>query len=210
MGQNTHPWRRVAGLCAAALATTCLAATVQADEWLVDFESGIPGDWQTVDYWGSSPFQWNTDDPGSHGNLTGGSGLYAIADSGRDFGAYDVGLLTAGFDVTAQSMLSYDTDYKHYRGGEKADVDISVNGGSDWTTLLSWGEDHPGPVHVELALGDYAGQSAMIRFHYVDTYSFAFNWYWELDNVTHSIPAPASAALLIPCVLGLTQRRRRA
>ena len=75
--------------------------------------------------------------------------------------------------VSAAS-LTYTANYQNFAGLDFLDVDISTNGGTTWTNLLSWNEDHgtygatPG-VNVTIDLSAYAGQSGlMLRYRYYD------------------------------------------
>ncbi|MEU6317426.1 carboxypeptidase regulatory-like domain-containing protein [Streptomyces sp. NPDC047009] len=127
---------------------------------------------------------WTFDDPGSRGNDTGGSGGSAIVDS--DFSGLqtqDSSLVSPSFDLGSATtpILAFDTDYAGW-AGNTADVDISSDGGTTWTTL--WEKTSiwvRGPAHIELPLDAYAGKSDVrVRFHYT---TIDWGMWWQLDNV---------------------------
>ena len=67
----------------------------------------------------------------------------------------------------------------NYLGGEKADVDLSIDGGATWSNVLAQTTDARGVK--EIAIPQAAGKSAVqVRFHYFDA---SYEWWWEVDNV---------------------------
>ncbi len=83
---------------------------------------------------------------------------------------------TLNFTAAYRDLEARAIDYFH--------VDISTNGGTDWTNILSWNESHSpfGPgEEVSLDISAFAGSAdTKIRFHYVAT---AWDWYALIDNV---------------------------
>lgn len=186
-----------------------VCSSANADTWFEDFEGGIPADWLTEDYYPGSEFMWTTEDIGGRGNNTGGSGLFVIGDSENYFGGYDIGLLTPEFYVEPNSVFIFDTDYQRWID-DPAEVDITLDGGSSWINLLSWSIKHEGPEHVEVLLQDYTGEDARLRFHYSHRYGFAWNKWWEIDNVgIIVIPSPAAYLILIAACGFIALRRLR-
>ena len=126
---------------------------------------------------------WEFDDPNFRGNLTGGSGGFAIVDSDfLGFGNTEDTFLTSpasNFSSVTAPDLSFDTDY--HALDSVADVDVSVNGGSTWTNVWEHtSDDFRGPAHVDIPLPQAAGKSSVqVRFHYTGTWA----WWWEVDNV---------------------------
>ena len=88
--------------------------------------------------------EWRFDDPCSRGNLTGGADGFAIADSDcLDAGGEEnTELHTPVLDFSAQSevVIEFDSDFLWFAGGmdEKADVDVSTDGGGTWTNVKQY------------------------------------------------------------------------
>ncbi|WP_075017557.1 carboxypeptidase regulatory-like domain-containing protein [Actinacidiphila rubida] len=145
--------------------------------------TAAPDGWSVTNATGTTG-GWAFDDQGNRGNRTGGSGGFAMVDSDHiGSGLHqDTALLSPSYDLSGQSdpILAFDTDYKEF-SNSTADVDVSADGGTTWTTL--WHKTTTsvtGPSHVSLPLTDYAGKSDVrLRFHYTGTWAY----WWELDNV---------------------------
>jgi hypothetical protein len=154
-----------------------------------DFNSGaLPAGWSVIDHL-SNDQDWRFNDPGGRGNLTNGSGGFAIVDS--DFygisGSQDTELVSPLLDFSANptATLTFETDINVYTGGdfEVLDVDVSSNGGTSWTNV--WQHDQAdGSLNGQVSL-DITAQAAnqpdvKIRFHYYDA---SYEWWWQVDNV---------------------------
>ncbi|GAA5188421.1 hypothetical protein GCM10023322_39080 [Rugosimonospora acidiphila] len=166
-------------------ATSCTAAGYQEsfDGSTQTFEgTDTPAGWTVTD--ANANGGWEFDDPEPRGNLTGGTGGFAIVDS--DYlgeGKTEDTVLTTpvvNFSGTTAPDLSFDTDYRSFLNGE-ANVDVTVNGGATWTNLWHHDADSvTGPAHVDLPLPQAAGKPAVqLRFHYVGMWAY----WWEVDNV---------------------------
>jgi hypothetical protein len=165
------------------------------------FESGIPPSWQVVDNAGNGVVWGSLADCGEAGNYTNGSGDVACASS--DIAGtveFDTELRTPVFslDGVATAQLSYTANYQNLAGSDFLDLDISSDGGSTWSPLLSWNEDHgafraqPGE-DVAYDLSAYLGMSnLMLRWHYYDPNSGDWDWYAQVDDVALacSVQAP--------------------
>ncbi|HEY2792521.1 MAG TPA: carboxypeptidase regulatory-like domain-containing protein, partial [Micromonosporaceae bacterium] len=140
-----------------------------------------PAGWTVTNNTASGGWQFN--DPNPRGNLTGGTGGFAIVDS--DFfgsgNTEDTYLVSPTTDLSAVSApdVGFDTDYHDLNS--VAQVDLSTDGGSTWSTIWdSSGVDFRGPAHVDVPVPQAAGKSsAQVRFHYTGTWA----WWWEVDNV---------------------------
>jgi N-acetylneuraminic acid mutarotase len=141
-----------------------------------------PAGW-TVDN-GTGTAGWQFTDDGSRGNLTGGSGGFAIVDSDHagSGNTEDTTLTSPATDLSAVTSPSvgFDTDYNAFNG-QTADVDLSVDGGATWTNIWHHTTDAlRGPAHVDIAVPQAAGKSSVLaRFGFTGS----FGWWWELDNV---------------------------
>ncbi|HSE40166.1 MAG TPA: choice-of-anchor J domain-containing protein [Acidobacteriota bacterium] len=157
---------------------------------LTDFDAGQPAGWTVINNSGGSDVTWFFDDPCGRGNNTGGSGGFAIFDSdcfGADDGIEDAEMRSPSFDFSSQSnvLLSFDTEFNWYDFSldEKADVDVSTDGGSTWTNVLRYqGGDVDGPHHEDLDISSIAGgqSDVIVRFRQYDS---DFEFWWEVDNV---------------------------
>jgi N-acetylneuraminic acid mutarotase len=146
------------------------------------FDGGTtPAGWTVVN--NTAAGGWAFNDPGTRGNLTGGTGGFAIVDSdhigiGNTEDTYLVSPVT-NLGSVATPDLGFDTDYHDL--DSVAQVDLSIDGGSTWSTVWdSSGVDFRGPAHVDVALPQAANQAAVqVRFHYTGTWA----WWWQVDNV---------------------------
>jgi N-acetylneuraminic acid mutarotase len=140
-----------------------------------------PAGW-TIDN-GTGTSGWQFTDDGGRGNLTGGTGGFAIVDSHyAGSGATENTTLTApatDLSAVANPTVSFDTDYPGYFG-QTADADISVDGGGTWTTIWHQTFASVRTAHVELPVPQAAGKSSvLVRFHFTGSNG----WWWQLDNV---------------------------
>ncbi|MFP4394519.1 MAG: fibronectin type III domain-containing protein [Anaerolineales bacterium] len=127
---------------------------------------------------------WSFNDPGERGNLTGGAGNFAIADSDKAGSvAMDTELRTPALDLSTYGIvtLKFKTRFDAY-GTSKADVDISGDGGATWTNVWRRTGDNLKATEVLLDISEQAaGKSDVIaRFRYYDA---NYAWYWQIDNV---------------------------
>jgi hypothetical protein len=150
----------------------------------------LPAGWTTRDNEGNGKV-WAFNDPDDRGNLTGGTGGFAIVDSDY-IGSVDVDteLRTPAIDLSGYggAQLSFKVDFNSY-GSEVADVDISTNGGSSWANIWTKsGSDYRGPVTESINISQFAGNdNVIIRFHY---YNANWEWWWEVDDVTVTVSSP--------------------
>ena len=163
----------------------------------VGFDVGIPTDWTVVNNVITNTVNWaSVADCGESGNFTGGSGEAACASSDFQDGAmYDTELWSPPIDLssTSQITLTYLANYQNFASVDFLDLDISTDGGSNWTNLLSWNEDHgtfqgtPGEA-VVVDLSDYAFEDeAILRWHYYDPgTATSTDWYAQIDDVALS------------------------
>jgi len=170
------------------------------------FDGGLPAGWSVVDAAGSGVV-WRFDDPGARGNLTGGSGAFAIVDSDKNGPkAVDTSLRSPAFDFSGETtvILEFKYDFRWYTYGnaEVADVDVSLNGGTTWTNV--WrrsGASDRGPKTARVNLSALAGGQAdvRVRFRY---YNANYDWWWQVDDVFLGTVAcdPAAGGLIVGAV----------
>jgi uncharacterized repeat protein (TIGR01451 family) len=148
------------------------------------FEGTFPPDgWTVISE--TTGTAWTNVDVHPRGNLTGGSGSFAIVDDDH----YGSGALTdtslwlpaIDFPVCADLYLTFNSDYNQYTT-DFADIDYSLDGGDTWNNITHWTTDRRGPVLETIYLSPFvSGQNAILRFHYDDDDQYA--WWWEIDNV---------------------------
>lgn len=151
------------------------------------FDAGVlPDGWsitnESVD--GGYPWYiWSGQDPcgAFPGNDTGGTGPYALANSNCDgFVTDNTSLITPSVDFssTPNPVLRFKQEYNPL--GDNADVDVSTDGGANWTNVLAQTSPAQGPVSLDLTgvAGGQANVSA--RWHY---YNAFWAWWWQVDDV---------------------------
>ncbi len=150
--------------------------------WMEDFDGGSwpPVGWTVVDNLGNG--SWYTSSFYGSPNYTRGTGECAEIDS--DYigpGDVDTELITPAFDIPDEpTFLTFrnEFDWEIYGLDEIGDVDIGTWGGT-WTNLLRFqGDDNTADQTIDLSA--YAGQTAMIRFHY---YQARDEEWWQIDDV---------------------------
>jgi Carboxypeptidase regulatory-like domain/S-layer homology domain len=117
------------------------------------------------------------------GNLTGGSGPYAIVNSNCDgFVTDDTNLITPSVDLSSASspVLRFASDYNDCCDSTAA-ADISDDGGTTWSNVfLKSGSSDRGPKTINVDLSSYIGEADVrARFHFDGFYA----WWWQVDNV---------------------------
>jgi len=155
-----------------------------------DFEGSFPpAGWSvsntTTGCGASGVPDWTNTDPGANGNLTGGSGLFATADSDAcgSGSVMNAQMWTPAMNLTGliDPMVSYYTDYNDIgAGGEFGDLDYSTDGGATWSNLLSWDEDHSGPLLVEEPFAADNQANTVVRWNYRNA---TWDWWWQVDDV---------------------------
>ena len=146
--------------------------------------TSVPSGWTVVNNDGTT-LGWEFDNPGDISNETGGSGGFAIAAAGYpNRVAEDTSLVSPVVNMSGDDspVVQFDTDLPGVPG-RTADVDVSIDGGSTWTTV--WSNvgipGVPGPATELVPLPQAAGQpDVQVRFHYIDS---AGGEHWSLDNV---------------------------
>lgn len=188
---------------ATASATVNVVAPLACNSGAAVFESGLPlgVGWVTAN---TGNVYWSTTadtDACDNGNISGGSGFAACADSDETNvigDPYTAELWTNPFDIPAGATLvemTLNVGFRNLDSGDFFDIDISTDGGATWTTLLSWNEDHEPGEFVTLDLTAYAGMTGVIvRFNY---YGDGWDWFVHLDDVALTCEGGGPAILLV-------------
>lgn len=121
-------------------------------------------------------------------NKTGGRTTYAISDS--DYAGevmIDTQLITPALDCSGLNAvtLEFKWAFATYSGTDFADVDISTDGGSTWTNIVSLKGVNIKMIEPRISVIDIsqyaAGQpDVYIRFHHYDAF---YEYGWQLDDV---------------------------
>ena len=153
-----------------------------------DFEGGIPGDWTIIDG-GASTDTWTDTNPSGLTAAGGCAGIFVSFDS-DDVGsgiACDEIIRTP--DLNCSNPIPYILEFNHqvnsFLGDEILTVDISNDGGSTWTNLLTYGdEDVEGLVTVDITSHASGYYHVIIQWRYIGEYDY----WWMFDNVKVKYP----------------------
>jgi subtilisin family serine protease len=142
-----------------------------------------PSGWSVVDKAGNGQV-WKFTDGGNRGNRTGGAGGFAIIDSDNygSGGSQDTSLVSPVVDLTAVTapVIRFNQDF-YWLGSDRADVELSIDGGTTWTSVLQQAAAARGPRVTTVPIPQAAGQARVqVRFHYYDA---SYEWWWQVDNV---------------------------
>lgn len=129
---------------------------------------------------------WQFDDSLNRGNQTGGTGRFAsVDDFALGWAPVDTELISPVYDLSAEKTPQLDFESAlppiyRYDDDTVADVDVSTDGGKNWTTVWHHNDVLPGPSHQSVPLDAYAGESSVqVRFHF----SGSFTGIWEVDDI---------------------------
>jgi N-acetylneuraminic acid mutarotase len=160
----------------------------------------MPADWTVIDNVGNGQV-WQIGDPANAYNGTGGSGSYTAIDSSF-YGAgnhQDTILESPAFDASSLTapVLQF-ANYYEGATGQTATVDLSMDGGTTWSTIWSHGSDSVfGPDLESIAIPQAAGKTAVrIRFHF----TASNGWRWEVDDVAVLSCVPKPGGLVVGTV----------
>ena len=148
-----------------------------------DFDGGvIPAGWSVVTASGVSWKVYTDVDPCFIDNATGGSGPYAMVNSGCE-GPADTFLVTPTLDLTGRTSaaIQWANDYiTDPFEPSVVSVDVSDDGGSSWTNVWKRESNVPGPGDQIADMSFAAGHSGVqARFHYQGFFSRT----WQVDDV---------------------------
>ena len=191
--------------------------------WTIDntgTTSGTSIDWTTepngYTYSGTLSYTYNSPDLSQF--------VYVNSDAGGIGSTTASKLISPTFSLVGYTgaTLTFQHAYQYYTSSDIAEVDISTDGGTTWTTLNNYGGAAGVTVGTSTAfasasfsLAAYLGNAnCKIRFYY----SSPWGWWWALDNVAitgtgATVSAPTwtpstnlfkNAALTVPYVTGDT------
>ncbi len=150
--------------------------------------------------------EWTNTNPGNLLNLTGGLGLFAVADSDAcGAGSTLNTIMTTGlldFSGLVSPTVSFYTDYNDIAtGGDMAILDASSDGGVTWYNLFTWDSDNRGPLLVTEALPGAGENDVQVRWHYSQG---TFDWWWQVDSafLTACEPVAIGPAITLEKTVG--------
>ena len=164
-----------------------------------NFDAGIPGTWTVVDNFGNG-LVWGINTDSGDGNYTSGAATCASVNSDA-FGVagYDTELIspeitipTGGDNVELDFNVNYRDVNNPSLGSDQMDIDISTDGGMNWTNIDKLQDDiggffaPPGVDMVYMLDAALAGSSTFhVRFRYYnpDDGDSAWDWYAQIDDV---------------------------
>ncbi len=150
-----------------------------------DFSGGMPAGWSVQTLQGI-PWTINTPVPGNSrlDNGTGGTGNFAIVDNNY---AHDTitSLQTSTLDLSSAvaAVLRFKS-YYNYDFLESLNVDVSTNGGANWSNVWTFQGFNPLPTQYTLDLSSsitgYA--NVILRFRF-DSEGWLDGDFWQVDDV---------------------------
>ena len=147
--------------------------------------------WEVIDNEGTGVV-WSFAVDAGEANYTSTGEAATVSSDAFGPAEFDTELRTPAIDIAGKSdiFIQYSANYQNLAGLDFLDLDVSTDGGTTWTTVLSWNEDHggffglPGEL-VTLSLDEFVeGASTMVlRWRYYDPNSGDFDWYAQVDDV---------------------------
>jgi hypothetical protein len=140
----------------------------------------VPAGWSVINH--TTGGGWGFTDDGNRGNLTGGDGGFAMIDSDH-LGpglSQDTELRTPMINFTGVSSptIGFNSDYFAFLDST-ADVDLSIDGGATFNTVLHQTSSVRGPILITIPIPQAANQSAVqVSFRFRGDFAF----WWEVDN----------------------------
>ncbi|MEO9871453.1 choice-of-anchor J domain-containing protein [Ekhidna sp.] len=170
-----------------------LYITIGEEIFSEDFEGGVfpPAGWTAIDNEGTG-VNWGFSLDVGEANYSGSGEAATVSSDAFGLAEFDAELRTPSINVAGKSNLSltYNVNYQNLAGLDFFDLDISTDGGTTWTTLLSWNEDHgafrslPGEqVNIDLDAAIAGASDMILRWRYYDPNTGDFDWYAQVDDV---------------------------
>ena len=152
-----------------------------------DFESGL-GNW-TITLDDTSDCVWVNGDIGDNFYLldstAAAAGLLAadadICGSGTT--TLTTSTMSAGVNATDWAIvwIEWDNDWRTIDSLDIAYVEMSINGGATWTTVVSWVGVDQRNTHEVWDVSGTAGAQSDVRFRF-RTIQPGWDWWWVIDN----------------------------
>ncbi|NOZ95386.1 MAG: carboxypeptidase regulatory-like domain-containing protein [Acidobacteria bacterium] len=151
-----------------------------------------PAGWTVTDAMGSGLVWSNVAASGESGNWAGTGDAASASSDAFGSAPYDTYLTSPVVDLTGVGTVVVEArvNFQNFAGYDYFQIDVSADGGSTWTNVLSWNEDHGGfrspdsgeDVSIDVSSEVAGSANAMVRFRYYDPVSH-WNWYAQVDDV---------------------------
>jgi subtilisin family serine protease len=133
-------------------------------------------------------------------NITGGTGNYASLYAAGNYLNVDSSLVSSSYNLSLYTgvALSFKT-YFNYWNDSVGDVDVSSDGGANWTNVWRRGpgtnDSHYGPVTESVDISSLAAgkSNVKIRFRY---YTDDYGYYWDVDDFAlYGVSSPSAPTI---------------
>jgi len=161
-----------------------------------DFEGVFPpSDWEVKDNAGSGKMWQRNDARGVPNYCSSGNGYAAVAHPGdTNISNWDTELISPPIDLTGASTatLDYASHFQDYAGNGEIWLDITTDGGANWTNLRNQTSDDPpggtpavGGTLETVSLSPFSGNEIRLRWRFQANNTAA--WMWHIDAVKVSV-----------------------
>jgi hypothetical protein len=148
-----------------------------------DFEAGLPVEWTVIDG-GTTADTWTDTNPGGRTPQGGCAGTFMIADSDEAGSGGIVmaeELISPSFDCSGATEVVLEFAQYYYHLSSSAKVDISIDGGTTWTNIVTQESSVTGPTSIDISAIAAGESDVKLNFVYQDNGNWA--WYWMVDNI---------------------------
>jgi len=151
-----------------------------------DFESGL-GLWTITNDGGTCDWMiFSPPYPNSYTLPASSSGGVLSADS-DECGSGTTLLSTATMNTSIDASLyqtvwvEWDNDWRTIDGADEAHLEISIDGGATWTTVVSWIGADQRDSHENWDLTSVAALQSSVMFRFISIQP-GWDWWWAVDN----------------------------
>jgi len=151
-----------------------------------------PAGWAVSDADGSGLVWSNVAGSGETGNWAGTGDAASVSSDAWGSASYDTYLTSPVVDFSGETTIAVEAlvNFQNFAGYDYFEIDVSADGGSTWTNVLSWNEDHGGfrspnsgeAVSVDVSAELAGSATTQVRFRYYAP-SSGWNWYVQVDDV---------------------------
>ena len=153
--------------------------------WSVDTVSGVS--WQRISQAPGTP------------NPTGATGNYAMVNNNGQSTRTSLRTHSVNLSAATSAVLRFNSFF-YYDTFETINVDVSTNGGANWSNVWSHqGFSNVPKLHTLDLTGSIAGEAnVMLRFRFQSSIFFPDGRYWQIDNIELEAFGSAPPAITPP------------